>query len=93
MSLATKIVALFDALTLAELDALPPVQRQRLEQRCRRWAELAAQPRGAGDREPKSYAVVFQRAKEAASALTVDGAAIPRRPGVLRDLHLHPREG
>jgi hypothetical protein len=38
---AEKIAALFVALTREEVDAMPPVQRERFAQACRHWAEFA----------------------------------------------------
>lgn len=41
MSVADKIAALFDALTPADVEALPPAERRRFADRCRHWAALA----------------------------------------------------
>jgi hypothetical protein len=41
MSVATKIAALFAALTQEELDALPPAVRRRFADACRHWADKA----------------------------------------------------
>jgi hypothetical protein len=41
MSVASKITALFAALTREEVDALPPVQRERFTALCQHWADFA----------------------------------------------------
>ena len=41
MSVAEKIVALFNALTREEVDALPPAERRRFADVCRHWADFA----------------------------------------------------
>ena len=45
MSVATKIAALFQALTQEGLDAMPPAERRRLADTCRHWAEMAERGR------------------------------------------------
>jgi hypothetical protein len=51
MPVIDKIVALFDAIDVVEIEAMPPAQRQRFAQRCRHLAALAE--RGQKP-EPKS---------------------------------------
>jgi hypothetical protein len=51
---ATRIAALLDGLTPAQLDLLPPVERRRFAVLCRRWHDLA--DRAASSAAPK---VVF----------------------------------
>jgi hypothetical protein len=41
MSIAGKIVALFQALTREEVDAMPPAERRRFADLCRHWAHCA----------------------------------------------------
>jgi hypothetical protein len=41
IDLTDKIVALFSALSNDDIDALPPVQRRRLAEQCRRVADRA----------------------------------------------------
>ena len=41
MSIAHKIVALFNVLTREEVDAMPPAERRRFADLCRHWADFA----------------------------------------------------
>lgn len=63
------IMALFEQMTFESLDALCPADRERFMHRCSLWAKLASEPKGASKREPKSTAVVMQRAAEASRSL------------------------
>ena len=42
MCLAQKVSDLLSALTAADVEALPPIQRRRFADVCRHWAALAA---------------------------------------------------
>jgi hypothetical protein len=41
MQVAHKITALFDALTLADVEAMPPAHRRRFADICRHWSRRA----------------------------------------------------
>jgi hypothetical protein len=47
LGLATKLVALLDAMTQADIDALPPARRERLGQLLRHWGARCDSPTGA----------------------------------------------
>jgi hypothetical protein len=56
IDITDKIVALLAALSRADIEALPPVQRRRLADGCRRAAALADPPRAA----PHTSGVLLQ---------------------------------
>ncbi|HEX5998952.1 MAG TPA: hypothetical protein VFZ16_06105 [Hyphomicrobiaceae bacterium] len=41
MSVIEKTVALLDALTISDLESLPPARRRRFADVCKHWADLA----------------------------------------------------
>jgi hypothetical protein len=87
----TKVIGLLDSMTLDDLDALRPVDRERFMQRCRHWAELAALPRGgASERYSKDFPVVLPRATQAVDTLAAAPAprpaATPTTAGILGQL-------
>jgi hypothetical protein len=44
VTVAARIAALLDGLTVAQLNLLPPVDRRRFADLCRQWHELADRP-------------------------------------------------
>lgn len=50
MPFAEKVAAMLEALTIADVEALPPARRRQLADLCRHWAKLAEPP--AADTAP-----------------------------------------
>jgi hypothetical protein len=58
MGLASQILKLLEAITAAEIEAMPPAERQRFAQLLAHWAKLAGDPVPPGpladlDRNPR----------------------------------------